>query len=61
MPKFAKSGGEGLSVKYSSNHITLLWHQRSICFMVLGGMDALGLKCDNPVIMTANVLTVTCR
>jgi hypothetical protein len=27
-------------VKYSYNRITLLWHQRSICFMVLGGMDA---------------------
>jgi hypothetical protein len=34
--------GEGLSVKYSYIRITLLWHQRSICFMVLGGggMDA---------------------
>jgi hypothetical protein len=36
--------GEGLSVKNSYNRITLLWHQRSICFMVLGGggMDARG-------------------
>jgi hypothetical protein len=24
-------------VKYSYNRFTLLWHQRSICFMVLGG------------------------
>jgi hypothetical protein len=32
-------------VKYSYNRITLLWHQRSICFMVVGGggvMDAPG-------------------
>jgi hypothetical protein len=32
--------GEGLSVKYSYIRIILLWHQCSICFMVLGGMDA---------------------
>jgi hypothetical protein len=41
MQKFAESGGEGLSVKYSYDRIRILWHQRSICFMVLGGrMDA---------------------
>jgi hypothetical protein len=34
--EICENWGEGLSVKYSYNRITL-WHHRSICFVVLGG------------------------
>jgi hypothetical protein len=39
MQKFAKSGGKTKREVFYIR-ITLLWHQCSICFMVVGGMDA---------------------
>jgi hypothetical protein len=55
MLKFAKSGGgEGLGVKYSYNRITLLWYQRSICFMVLAGD---GRPFGEPLVKDINVIS----